>query len=344
MIDLVSHYETKEMVFKNINVGKRWFNKVYKQYDLDNYTGINYNHKVVEVEWLTERINTYNMEVDNKNHNYLLGNGLVIKNSTLAAEDLRFSRTIERIQKIVVSELTKIAIIHLYSQGYKNKDLLDFELILSNPSVVHDEMKIELWNSKVSLARDMLDTNLLSSNFVYEQIFKLNQDDAETERLGVLEDKKRAFRYGSIEQEGSDPANQTPNKDDDGDEDDGFKWEDNSDNDDGNDSHETSGSSKKENSKIDTMLGVDDMKDAHKYDKNVINHKYKGGSALSLESIEADVFDENDEEINANKSLIQKRIADKYNFLERLDATLQYAKKESDKNLIKEVLKMKKIK
>jgi len=64
--------------------------------------------------------------------------------ATLAAEDLRFARTIERIQSIVISELTKIAIIHLYSQGYKNKDLLDFELSLTNPSVIHEEMKIEL--------------------------------------------------------------------------------------------------------------------------------------------------------------------------------------------------------
>jgi hypothetical protein len=38
--------------------------------------------------------------------------------STLAQEDIRFASSVERIQKIVLSELTKIAVVHLYSQGY----------------------------------------------------------------------------------------------------------------------------------------------------------------------------------------------------------------------------------
>ena len=50
--------------------------------------------------------------------------------ATLAAEDVRFARTIERIQKIFVSELTKIAIIHLYAQGFEGEDLINFSLFL----------------------------------------------------------------------------------------------------------------------------------------------------------------------------------------------------------------------
>ena len=55
--------------------------------------------------------------------------------ATLAAEDVRFARTIERLQKIFVSELTKIAIVHLYTQGYTDADLVNFELSLTNPSL-----------------------------------------------------------------------------------------------------------------------------------------------------------------------------------------------------------------
>ena len=33
--------------------------------------------------------------------------------ATLAAQDIRFARTIERIQRIIVSELYKIALVHL---------------------------------------------------------------------------------------------------------------------------------------------------------------------------------------------------------------------------------------
>ncbi len=48
--------------------------------------------------------------------------------ATLAAEDVRFARTIERIQRITVSELTKIAIVHLYAQGYQDEELVNFDL------------------------------------------------------------------------------------------------------------------------------------------------------------------------------------------------------------------------
>ena len=52
--------------------------------------------------------------------------------ATLAQEDVRFARTIERIQRIVLSELTKIAIVHLYTQGFDKEDLVGFELNLTN--------------------------------------------------------------------------------------------------------------------------------------------------------------------------------------------------------------------
>jgi len=59
--------------------------------------------------------------------------------ATLAAEDVRFARTIERIQRIVVSELTKIAVVHLYAQGYRDQELVNFDLALTNPSTIYEQ-------------------------------------------------------------------------------------------------------------------------------------------------------------------------------------------------------------
>ena len=81
--------------------------------------------------------------------------------ATLAAEDVRFARTIERIQRIIVSELTKIAVVHLYSQGYTDADLVNFELELASPSTMYEQEKIELFGQKVSLARDMIQDKIL---------------------------------------------------------------------------------------------------------------------------------------------------------------------------------------
>jgi len=62
--------------------------------------------------------------------------------ATLAAEDIRFARTIERIQKIVLSELYKIALVHLYTQGYDGASLNNFELSLTVPSIIYEQEKV----------------------------------------------------------------------------------------------------------------------------------------------------------------------------------------------------------
>ena len=126
--------------------------------------------------------------------------------ATLAAEDVRFARTIERIQRIVVSELTKIAIVHLYSQGITDSELTNFELQLVNPSTIYEQEKVNLWSEKVRLAQDIQGLNMLSKDWVYDNIFKLSRGESSKERETMIEDLKDRFRFRSIEDEGSDPA------------------------------------------------------------------------------------------------------------------------------------------
>ena len=126
--------------------------------------------------------------------------------ATLAAEDVRFARTIERIQRIVISELTKIAIVHLYSQGITDTELTNFELGLVNPSFIYEQEKLNLWNEEVRLAQDIQGLNMLSKEWVYDNIFKLSRGESDKQRETMIEDLKDRFRFRSIEDEGSDPA------------------------------------------------------------------------------------------------------------------------------------------
>ena len=125
--------------------------------------------------------------------------------ATLAAEDVRFARTIERIQRIVESELTKIAIVHLYSQGFTNEELVNFNLSLTNSSTIYEQEKIELWDAKQNLATSMIDGNLASSDWIYKNVFGWTDEQIKDIRGGVVDDKKRRFRYEQIESEGNDP-------------------------------------------------------------------------------------------------------------------------------------------
>ena len=126
--------------------------------------------------------------------------------ATLAAEDVRFARTIERIQRITLSELTKIAIVHLYAQGYQDAELTNFELTLTNPSTIYEQEKIELWNNKTSLADSMLRDGLCSSEWIYKNIFNFTEDEIKEMDKQITFDYKNKFRRQQIEQEGNDPA------------------------------------------------------------------------------------------------------------------------------------------
>jgi hypothetical protein len=93
--------------------------------------------------------------------------------ATLAALDIRFARTIERIQRIVISELTKIA--------------------------------IALMKEKVDLAGSLMEKRLMSLNYIYSNIFNMSQDQADFEKNEIIEDIKLQFRQKQIENEGNDP-------------------------------------------------------------------------------------------------------------------------------------------
>lgn len=125
--------------------------------------------------------------------------------ATLAAEDIRFGRTVEKIQRIMVSELYKIAFVHLYIQGYREEELTNFELSLTTPSIIYDQERVMLLKEKMELAQSMMDSQLISSDWIYDNIFHLSADEYDEMRELVKEDAKRKFRLSQIENEGNDP-------------------------------------------------------------------------------------------------------------------------------------------
>jgi len=73
----------------------------------------------------------------------------------LSLQDIRFARTINRIQKSMIAELNKIAIVHLFLLGFED-ELQNFTLGLSNPSTQADLLKIDVWKEKVLLYKDLV--------------------------------------------------------------------------------------------------------------------------------------------------------------------------------------------
>ena len=126
--------------------------------------------------------------------------------STLAGMDIRFARTVERVQRIIESELTKIALVHLYSQGFDDNQLVDFSLELTTPSIVYEQEKVELYTAKTTVAQNMIDNKIFSKDWVYENVFGLSPDQYDIEKEAMVEDAMSKFRLSQIENEGNDPV------------------------------------------------------------------------------------------------------------------------------------------
>ena len=168
---------------------------------IESLAGLNYD-AVEDIEYLKNRL-LASLRVPRAFLGYEESLG---SKATLAAEDVRFARTIERIQRIITSELTKIAVVHLYSQGFRDQELVNFDLGLTNPSTIYEQEKIELWNNKTSLAESMLRDGLVSSKWIYKNVFGFREDQIKEEDEGIIFDYKQKFRRQQIEQEGNDPA------------------------------------------------------------------------------------------------------------------------------------------
>tara|TARA_B100000212_G_scaffold150144_1_gene112948 strand:+ start:5356 stop:7371 length:2016 start_codon:yes stop_codon:yes gene_type:complete len=123
--------------------------------------------------------------------------------ATLAQEDVRFSRTIQRIQKTIISELNKLAMIHLYTCGYTDEDLLNFDLKLSNPSSIAQQQKLELIRTKFEIASSAPES-IVDREWVRKHILDLNDDEIARIEKGKIADKLSDMELEGVQLESQD--------------------------------------------------------------------------------------------------------------------------------------------
>jgi hypothetical protein len=120
--------------------------------------------------------------------------------ATLSQEDVRFSRTIARIQRSVIAELNKLAIIHLFCNGFEGEDLLDFTLQLSNPSTVAQQQKLELYRSRFEIATSAAgNEGLVSRTWIRKTLFNMTDDQIEDLKEQRLTDKMSDLEIEAVQ-------------------------------------------------------------------------------------------------------------------------------------------------
>ena len=127
--------------------------------------------------------------------------------STLAQEDIKFARTIQRIQKIVVSELAKISLIHLYLRGYDESAIYNFDLRLTNPSTITEMMHLDLMDKRFGTAREMAESDIISAYYVQKNVLKLTDNEIasikiDQEKEAVSKSILEKLEQGEMDQPG----------------------------------------------------------------------------------------------------------------------------------------------
>ncbi len=147
---------------------------------------------------------------------YLGYNDAIPGSSGLAQVDIRFSRTVNMIQRTIVSELNKIAMVHLYSAGFRGEDLMDYELSLSNPSTIAQQQKLELLRTRFEIAGTMPmmgESSLMSERWLFRNVVGLNDQEilqVRRERLDDMRAKGALEAAGALSGAGGEEGGEAP--------------------------------------------------------------------------------------------------------------------------------------
>lgn len=109
--------------------------------------------------------------------------------TTLAQKDIRFARTIQRLQRSFISELEKIAVVHLYTLGFRGEDLLGFDLSLNNPSRLAELQQLEYLRTKFDTA-NAVPEGAFSKRWIAQHILGLSDDEYLRNQRETFHDRK----------------------------------------------------------------------------------------------------------------------------------------------------------
>ena len=154
--------------------------------DIVSLKGGEYTGQIEDVKYLRDKLFAA-LKVP---QSYLtMGEGATEDKASLAQKDIRFARTIQRLQRVVIAELEKIGIIHLYTLGYRDDDLLSFKLQLNNPSKIAELQEIEHWKARFEIAGAATD-GYFSKRWIAEHLLGMSEDEFLRNQREMFFDKK----------------------------------------------------------------------------------------------------------------------------------------------------------
>ena len=139
-------------------------------------------------------------------HSYLtMTEGAEEDKTTLAQKDIRFARTIQRLQRAFMSELEKIAVVHLFTLGFRGQDLISFKLALNNPSKLAELQEIEHLRTKFDLANNVVE-GMFSKHWIAKNILNITDEEFLRNQREAFYDRKYQVSLDAISEMGAQMA------------------------------------------------------------------------------------------------------------------------------------------
>ena len=117
--------------------------------------------------------------------------------TTLATKDIRFARTVQRLQRSLITELEKIGIVHLHTLGFRGDDLVNFSLTLNNPSKIAEIQELEHWNQKFTIATNATE-GFFSKRWVAEHLFGISEEEFLRNKREMYYDRKYEAELNAV--------------------------------------------------------------------------------------------------------------------------------------------------
>jgi hypothetical protein len=122
--------------------------------------------------------------------------------ATLVQEDSRFAIVVERIQNFIISELDKIAMLHLYLKGFSEDDLAGFTLSMTKPSAAEEAIRIENMSNRINLISTARDSGAVSIMWLQKNVLGIADKDIAQIVAERLEEADVEFRVNTIKEKG----------------------------------------------------------------------------------------------------------------------------------------------
>jgi len=164
---------------------------------VENLPGGTYTGDIDDVKYLKDKLFSA-LKVP---QSYLFrGEGAAEDQTTLAQKDIRFARTIQRLQRVVISELEKIGIIHLYTLGYRGNDLISFKMSLNNPSKIAELQELEQWRTRFDVA-SAASEGYFSKRWVATNLFNISEEEFLRNQRELAYDKLMQAQFDVLDGE-----------------------------------------------------------------------------------------------------------------------------------------------